>query len=85
MNTLNLGDPGYPVACTFGLSLLRLGHLPPSWFLTTLTGSSTFGPVSLLHLTDDLEVHRVAAPWSRSRNPARTFPPVHTLQSLPLS
>jgi len=59
MSLPNLGDPDYPVARTFGLSLLRLGHLPPSWFLTTLTTYSASKSVGLLRPTADHGVHRI--------------------------
>jgi hypothetical protein len=69
----------------FGRSLLPEHHGPSTWFLPTLTVSSSSDLASLLHLAADHEVHRVsclAVPpvGADSGNPHRC----HTLQSLPL-
>lgn len=53
----------------FGGSVPTDPRVPPSWFLTTLTASSTFGGVSLLHPTADHEVHRVLCSAVPSQGP----------------
>jgi hypothetical protein len=69
----------------FGWKVPPFQHVPSSWFLTTLTASSTNGGVSLLHPTADHEVHRVSAPRNRSRDSSKAFPPMlHPPERSPL-
>lgn len=72
------------LAVCFGPTLPRVEHGPPSWFLTTLTGSSSRGFAGLLRPAADHEVHRVAALAAASRRTTERSHRCHTLQSIPL-
>jgi hypothetical protein len=65
----------------FGPTLPRARHVPPSRFLTALTGCSTEDRPGLLHPGTDHGVHRVGAAGFAT---CRAFPRCQALQSFPL-
>lgn len=65
----------------FGATLPHVTHVPPSWFLTTLTACSTYRSTGLLHPAAGHGVHRVADPRHSCRF---AVPRCLTLQSIPL-
>jgi hypothetical protein len=65
----------------FGTTLPHVAHVPPSWFLTTLTACSTCRSTGLLHPAAGHGVHRVADGRHRCHH---VVPRCPTLQSVPL-
>jgi hypothetical protein len=84
-STSSLESSPAHLAVRFGLELphSRLG--PPSWFLPTLTVSSSMDFAGLLHPAADPGVHRVSASATRLATRLVRFPDgASTLQSFPL-